>query len=977
MRLKAASYNRLCISLVWGLALLGLHGSAAQQPGRNPQAAAAASAIESCEARTINYITHTLPQQCLRTSWSSAANEAATAAAGPIVTSTTGEPTAAPETDEKNNGHKTGGETGGADDGQDQELATSSFMSFEEWKELQLRKAEQEAGDPKTRNKDDGSGHQQQQDGEGGRDDGELNLDFDALSEKVSEITASGAGPTGEAAGKQQEQQKQQQDKKGEDLAIYEGGDSAAQYTRSKDAGKTCKERFSYASFDAGATVLKTGPRAKNAKAILVENKDSYMLLECAQPNKFVIIELSDDVLVDTVVIANFEFFSSMIRTFRVSVSDRYPVKLEKWKVIGTFEARNQRDIQAFLVENPQIWAKYIRIEFLNHYGSEFYCPISLVRVHGTRMMDSWKEVEGGRDDDDEVIGQAVPAISQEPMEPQPPAEEEPSSPEPVAADNVTSAPPVVTEMGLTPWVPIFREFSSFEMCEMPAPTATDSGPACQSSVVSGPDTQPLHDGKPHDSVDGNRSTAQNPVSSLNSSIHTFEETGAPRGNVTMADPAASAYNTENLVSPSPLASTESPSGVKDSASTSSSTSTQASSPKSVNNSSKHKTLVSKPSSASVKPPTPKPSSTVPPSARNRTGTNTNSAPAASPTVQESFFKTVAKRLQLLESNTSLSMQYIEDQSRFLQDALAKMERKQISRVDSFLDTLNRTVLAELRSVRSQYDQIWQSTVIALESQRDQSQREIVALSDRLSVLAEEVVFQKRMAILQSILLLACLVLIIFSRAFGGAASTVTFSGTPRHSRWTFAMPMSPPPSAGLTGRRFGPSSPSRLGSIALRSPPQEDDDRLTTIDNRHRYADKTLPLTPTSEYDAGGREGTPVIHVVDETGEPSYFDDTASFSSPQRLGSEASDATPDLGYGSDTHVEAGDQALSSSEPADETNASRDEQAKYPPGGEESDGFKASAADTEVEGSGPPLTRTTLPDFGEARKPLPALPESP
>lgn len=975
MRLKATSCNRFCISLVWGLALLGRHGSAAQ-PGRDAQAAAAASAIGSCEARTINYITHTLPQQCLRTSWSSASNDAAAAPAGPIVTSTTGEPTAAPETEGQNNDQKTDSETGGADDGQDQELATSSFMSFEEWKELQLRKAEQEADDLKARNNDDGSGQQQQQGGEGGRDEGETNLDFDALSEKVSEITASGAGSTGEATGKQLEQQKQQQDSKGEDLAIYDGLD----YTRSKDAGKTCKERFSYASFDAGATVLKTGPRAKNAKAILVENKDSYMLLECAQPNKFVIIELSDDVLVDTVVIANFEFFSSMIRTFRVSVSDRYPVKLEKWKVIGTFEARNQRDIQAFLVEHPQIWAKYIRIEFLNHYGSEFYCPISLVRVHGTRMMDSWKEVEGGGDDDDEAIDQGMPTISQQPSEPQPqPAVEEPSPPEPVPADNATSAPPVVTEMGLTPWEPIFREFSSFEMCEMPEPTATDSGLAGQSSVVSGPETQPMHDGRPHDSVDGNRSTAQKPVSSLTSAI--FKETAAPRGNVTMPDPAASVYNIENLVPP-PLASTESPSGAKDPASASS-TSTQASSSKHVSNSSKHKTLVSKPSSASAKPAMPKPSSTVPSSARNRTGTNTNSAAAASPTVQESFFKTVAKRLQLLESNTSLSMQYIEDQSRFLQDALARMERKQISRVDTFLDTLNRTVLAELRSVRSQYDQIWQSTVIALESQRDQSQREIVALSDRLSVLAEEVVFQKRMAILQSILLLACLVLIIFSRAFGGAASTVTFSGTPRHSRWAFTMPMSPPPSAGPpTGRRYGPGppspspSPSRLGSIPPRSPP-EDDDRLAAIDTRHRYADKTLPLTPTSEYDAGGREVTPVIHVVDETGEPSYFDDTASFSSPQRLGSEASDATPDLGYGSDTHVEPADPVVISSEPADEENVSRAEQAKYPPGGEENDGFEADAADKEVEGSGPPLTRTTLPDFGDSRKPLPALPESP
>ena len=71
-----------------------------------------------------------------------------------------------------------------------------------------------------------------------------------------------------------------------------EGEGRKDQY-RSKDAGKTCKERANYASFDAGATILKTHHGAKNHKAVLIENKDSYMLSECTVENKFVIIELS------------------------------------------------------------------------------------------------------------------------------------------------------------------------------------------------------------------------------------------------------------------------------------------------------------------------------------------------------------------------------------------------------------------------------------------------------------------------------------------------------------------------------------------------------------------------------------------------------------------------------------------------------------------------------------------------------------
>jgi hypothetical protein len=125
----------------------------------------------------------------------------------------------------------------------------------------------------------------------------------------------------------------------------------------------------------------------------------------------------------------------------------------------------------------------------------------------------------------------------------------------------------------------------------------------------------------------------------------------------------------------------------------------------------------------------------------------------------------VTKRLQLLEANSTLSLKYIEEQSRILRDAFTKVERRQLAKTTSFLENLNDTVLEELRKFSQQYDQIWQSTVIELETQRDQSQREIAAVSTRLSMLAEELVFQKRMSVVQSVLLLLCLALVIFSRS--------------------------------------------------------------------------------------------------------------------------------------------------------------------------------------------------------------------
>ncbi|KAL8338352.1 hypothetical protein RB598_006966 [Gaeumannomyces tritici] len=1002
MQLQATGRTLLYLTAAWGLL---------------PQPCLARDAA-SCEARTVNYITHSLPQQCLRTAWSATAATPLPAAGAPSSLPAPGSDAAAAaaaaaadESPDDARLHEKRRRDEAAADSQD--LATSSFMSFEEWKELQLKKTGQDPADFKgrkhhERDRDDYASSRNDFDSIG--DDGEINLDFVALSEKVSEITVSGGRSDGSSVASHDQQLQTTRDAN-EGLIMHDG------YKRSKDAGKTCKERFSFASFDAGAAVLKTGPRTKNAKAILVENKDSYMLLECSQKNKFVIIELSDDIQVDTVVLANFEFFSSMVRTFRVSVSGLYPVKLGGWTDLGTFEARNQRDIQAFLVEHPQIFAKYIRIEFLTHYGSEYYCPISLVRVHGTRMIDSWKEAQGGRDDDDEAGIDSVPhnqpdsaepaTLPQQPQEAVSPTwEQEPQPPSPRrsvadAAKATTTA--VTTAVGLSPWRPVFYEFTRLDVCEVPTQTvgqnmaADGQRPRLASSHLDHlSDAASISD---HDHL--GISPLSLPASTAADSL--FKEHYSPPANASLADPAASSYP-DPASSSSQLhsSSSSSPSQRPRDAPQSGSAPHRARPESPHSGQPKAPTSVSKPSSqVTNRASAPaKASGAVPSSSRNRTGTNTGAAAAPSPTVQESFFKTVAKRLQLLESNTSLSLQYIEDQSRFLQEALIKMERKQISRVDAFLDGLNRTVLAELRSVRQQYDQIWQSTVIALESQRDQSQREIVALSSRLNLLADEVVFQKRMAILQSLLLLACLGLIVFSRGFGGpgASTSSNIVASSAYRPWT-AWPSSPPPSAGIPGMtpmREGaddsplpsPSpSPPRRGSTPGRYDPSTPRGprgtpahiRLHSI----AYSDKTLPLTPTSEYgDDDGRRGnaTPSIHVVDESGASSFFEDASSFELLHKSdGDRGGDTSTESLYSSDgivpaTEVQPGIEVKERTPPPEEE--------VVVPGSQEGEAVAVGQEPTpdasgDDEESGPPLTRTGMAQFGDARKPLPALPEDP
>ncbi|KAI0480560.1 UNC-like C-terminal-domain-containing protein [Xylariaceae sp. FL0804] len=755
--------------------------SAAQHVSR--PSSSTISAEPTCESRTVNYITHMLPQQCLTSSPSNSPTESPSAAAAAVTSSS---PESAAQTSAEASAEATTSLQADLDaDGND--LSTGAFMSFEEWKAMMLAKSDPDTLEARPRKAKEAP---PADDFDSLGDEGEINFDFDAYSDKISEI-ASSAKPS---------EQEPQSSKQVEEAQHDEG---LVRY-RNKDAGTTCKERFSYSSFDAGATMKKSSPGAKNPTAILIENKDSYMLLECGMENKFFIVELSDVVLVDTVVLANFEFFSSMMRQFRVSISDRYPVKPEKWKVLGTFEARNSRAIQPFLIENPQDWARYLRVEILSHYGNEYYCPVSLLRVHGLRMLDSWKAMDASDLDGDDEGLKSIPegAVEEAVEAPGDPAEEIPA-PEPTQLENLT----VITEQST--WIP-FWDQSYFKHTFLPHESCglMDSLDPASEIHEDGPHPGPAKS-QPVDTVE------QTPLS-VPSSVLVDGVTTALT--VLSSDPRnASTSTIASAVSPTSIDRSDWTKPVE--------TSSQARKPVDkasiidTKNTTSGATRISGTDQTSTRKRTTAPTSMRPPSAkssvkaspgsqttsRNKTSTATSPG-AATPTVQDSFFKALNKRLQHLESNTTLSLQYIESQSKFLQEALARLEKRQVAKVDLFLDSLNKTVLGELREVRTQYDQIWQSTVIALETQREQSEREIVALSSRLGVLADEVVFQKRMAIVQSVLLLGCFVLVIFSRGLfpgGGGIAGFDSSYYPSHfSR--LASPVLPSTPRGLIRRGIG-----------------------------------------------------------------------------------------------------------------------------------------------------------------------------
>jgi hypothetical protein len=730
-------------------------------------AAASLSSNATCPARTANYITHTLPQLCLTSirpvptnttpvdadssgysssslDKSSRSSQTITISEQSILTSTTSvvvasSPTAltqdteafsrpAPELEKR---------TIGQDVESESDLGSARFLSFEDWKKQNLAKSGQSEHVGKSRHDDYLESRRKPApvsdtlDSLG--DDAEIDLDFAGFTAQRPDV----APPSQNARSKLDSE------------GAYKEEATAPVTTklRSKDAGTTCKERFNYASFDCAATVLKTNPQAKGSSAVLSENKDRYMLNECSADNKFLILELCNDIYIDTIVLANFEFFSSIFRTFRVSVSDRYPIKAEKWKTLGSFEARSSREVQAFLVENPLIWARYLRIEFLTHYGSEYYCPVSLIRVHGTTMMEDYKhDLEANRvDEDEDEDGTSNPLDDLEPFVPEAVAEvliqEEEARNQPASqyqsAEPVTESQPTSSSNQTGP-------------AERPAPPSVDVGLCPYNKtkenmlkMASAFNTsQPIC--FPSDYF------AESAVETTTAAVHV-----SVQENLTSTEPSRVYERGE--VGGLPL--------ITGNASSALNTLAQASvNGASVN--STHASMTTAEIEASVaNSRSSAPRTTNATHVEHTKSTISSTQPSlASPTIQESFFKSVQKRLQMLESNSSLSLQYIEEQSRNLRDAFGRVEQRQLSKTTTFLEYLNSTVLNELRDFRQQYDQLWQSTVIELDTQREQYQKEVLAINSRLAVLADEAIFQKRMSILQSILVLICLGMVLFSR---------------------------------------------------------------------------------------------------------------------------------------------------------------------------------------------------------------------
>ncbi|GAB4845088.1 hypothetical protein Ancab_038494 [Ancistrocladus abbreviatus] len=146
---------------------------------------------------------------------------------------------------------------------------------------------------------------------------------------------------------------------------------------------------YNYASAGKGAKVLAFNKEAKGAANILGNDKDKYLRNPCSAEEKFVIIELSEETLVDTIEIANFEHYSSNLKDFEILGSLVYPT--DSWVELGNLTAGNVKHAQRFALSEPK-WVRYLKLNFLSHYGSEFYCTLSSIEVYGVDAIERMLE---------------------------------------------------------------------------------------------------------------------------------------------------------------------------------------------------------------------------------------------------------------------------------------------------------------------------------------------------------------------------------------------------------------------------------------------------------------------------------------------------------------------------------------------------------------------------------------------------------
>ena len=113
------------------------------------------------------------------------------------------------------------------------------------------------------------------------------------------------------------------------------------------------------------------------------------------------VVELCEPVQVTSLELANFELYSSTPKEMTFLGSDKYPTT--EWIDMGVFEAADSRDLQSFDIPSAvpppgsppaNQYIKFVRVDINTFYGSEHFCPVSLIRAFGQPLAKEFDALE-------------------------------------------------------------------------------------------------------------------------------------------------------------------------------------------------------------------------------------------------------------------------------------------------------------------------------------------------------------------------------------------------------------------------------------------------------------------------------------------------------------------------------------------------------------------------------------------------------
>lgn len=516
--------------------------------------------------------------------------------------------------------------------------------------------------------------------------------------------------------------------------------------------------RFNYASLDCSARVHSSHKSMKSASSILSSKKDKYLLAPCSIDNKDIVVELCDDIRVDTVQLANFEFFSGVFKDIAISLGPTPDVRGPGWEIMGVYQAKNVRGVQTFRPFNrPHNFYRFIRIEFRTHYGKEYFCPVSLLRVYGLTQMEEWRMEEWER----EWQARKYPAgltISSEVTH---------ASPIPSASSAKEAARREAQEDEVDS-----TEVSHDETGQDRNTTATDAFAPNHTSILS-----------PNATAHANNSGLAHSRNSSSNDQGEWDEG------------AAGGLHSSNSSNPTDV-------------------------PGSANGDAHAKTGAAKhsktraPASASAGTPVLR-ATHVPTPVPSSGG--------------ESIYRTIMNRLDILERNSTLSLRYVEEQNYSVRQALRRLEEE----------------VGRLKALAGREQQELQRSMRNVERKQAEMEKRWDLLIEQVNTLAEEVVLEKRLGIVQLCLLTTVLVFMALTR--GSRAETHLLSGMRRRVDSGLGL------GRGLYPRHRAQSKP-RAGERPLAWTRQ---DRRSTGDISHHESGDS-PLTPVRSGSPPRVFGTP-----------------------------------------------------------------------------------------------------------------------